>query len=562
MWVSARGDVETYASDALQPKLEDWFVTGGIGDEAREIVKGHNHGAAGVGMVFEESEDEDERDGGDVGDVFSLTPPTMDKGKKKLRPLNTTMANAHFLRSQGTGEDGPRSAPLFSTHPFTTSTGSDAPGTSTPLLLAPSTRSIPLPSTPTPLYPLTLKDTATRTAFYTLRFTQLQQSVCKTVAKAWIKIIEPKKQTRFPYNLGDAGKPTWWPASVRHKEPDHLMKPERHELLLTILRSERVKVSRLQLATAEVVALIKGDGKMGFLMDVYRVAREEERIREEGKEGDGEQEVRVEVSTLDGWEGAELRGSREGSEEKEKEEKKDTRGEKRKRASVPTISSGATTTSTRQTKRRRSLAAATTTTLEQNLGNFPPPSFFHPDPNTATIGLGLLHPQPPCEPMARAHSFSSCAAGIPMSTTSSSITSSESSSSPWLHQNYTFTNANPAFDPTNAFYYPPAQQVYDPNQAMQFDASWNFALDISSANAIPDLSSGGWSGEASFEAQSPSGGELRLNLGVGEGGHVKQNDPIHPHPAFEQHQGQLWHAWPHPQPHHHQHQQQQQQHHS
>lgn len=54
---------------------------------------------------------------------------------------------------------------------------------------------------------------------------------------------------------------------------------ERHLLLLTILRSPKVQVARLQLATAEVVALIRAD-KVSLLMDVYRVAREEEKMRE------------------------------------------------------------------------------------------------------------------------------------------------------------------------------------------------------------------------------------------------------------------------------------------
>ena len=121
------------------------------------------------------------------------------------------------------------------------------------------------------------------------------------IAKEWVKVIEPKKQTRFPYNKGDAGKPTWWPADVRHKEPDHLMKPERHALLLAILRSPQTRIARLQLATAEVIALIKA-GKVTYLMDVYRVAREEERLRDEGL--DPNSPITVSVSSLEGWDAA------------------------------------------------------------------------------------------------------------------------------------------------------------------------------------------------------------------------------------------------------------------
>jgi hypothetical protein len=76
------------------------------------------------------------------------------------------------------------------------------------------------------------------------------------------------------------------------------MKPERHALLLTILRSPEIQVARLQLATAEVVALIKAD-KVSLLMDVYRIAREEEKMREAGVDVDTP--MKVGVSTLDGW---------------------------------------------------------------------------------------------------------------------------------------------------------------------------------------------------------------------------------------------------------------------
>lgn len=61
--------------------------------------------------------------------------------------------------------------------------------------------------------------------FFETRLRQMQQLVCKVVAKCWIKVIEPKKQSNFPYNRGEESKPSWWPANARHKEPDHLMKP-------------------------------------------------------------------------------------------------------------------------------------------------------------------------------------------------------------------------------------------------------------------------------------------------------------------------------------------------
>jgi hypothetical protein len=81
------------------------------------------------------------------------------------------------------------------------------------------------PASGTEYKPLTIGSAEEVATFLETRFRQLQQSGCKVVAKAWIKVIEPKKQTRYPYNRGEESKPEWWPSDVRHKEPDHLMKP-------------------------------------------------------------------------------------------------------------------------------------------------------------------------------------------------------------------------------------------------------------------------------------------------------------------------------------------------
>jgi hypothetical protein len=68
--------------------------------------------------------------------------------------------------------------------------------------------------------------------FYDERFKNCQQSACKLIAKAWIKAVEPKKQSTHPYTGSDEKAPGWWPKPwgnekehrVRHKEPDHLYK--------------------------------------------------------------------------------------------------------------------------------------------------------------------------------------------------------------------------------------------------------------------------------------------------------------------------------------------------
>ena len=72
--------------------------------------------------------------------------------------------------------------------------------------------------------------------FYEQRLKNCQQNACKIMAKAWVKAVEPKKQTNHPYTGSDQKAPGWWPKpwgptkeeKVRHKEPDHLYKPGRH----------------------------------------------------------------------------------------------------------------------------------------------------------------------------------------------------------------------------------------------------------------------------------------------------------------------------------------------
>jgi len=63
--------------------------------------------------------------------------------------------------------------------------------------------------------------------FYVTRFKDLQQFACQLIAKVFIKCLEPKKQAHFPYHKGNISAPPWWPPlnSVRHREPEHLLKP-------------------------------------------------------------------------------------------------------------------------------------------------------------------------------------------------------------------------------------------------------------------------------------------------------------------------------------------------
>ena len=93
--------------------------------------------------------------------------------------------------------------------------------------------------TPTPVpvqkvQQLRIGDSAEVEKFYACRFKDMHQVSCKVIAKAFVKWVEPKKQTHHPYTKGDSKAPPWWPPTtgdenvkVRHKEPDHLSKPGR-----------------------------------------------------------------------------------------------------------------------------------------------------------------------------------------------------------------------------------------------------------------------------------------------------------------------------------------------
>ena len=72
--------------------------------------------------------------------------------------------------------------------------------------------------------------------YYEKVFQNLQQTNCRVLAKAYVKLVEPRKQVNYPYNgrkivagrtqqlEPDETKPPWWPSGVSHREPDHLPK--------------------------------------------------------------------------------------------------------------------------------------------------------------------------------------------------------------------------------------------------------------------------------------------------------------------------------------------------
>ncbi|KAI0180136.1 hypothetical protein GGR52DRAFT_228936 [Hypoxylon sp. FL1284] len=159
---------------------------------------------------------------------------------------------------------------------------------------------------------------------YDERFKSIQQSACKLIAKAWVKAVEPKKQSTHPYTGADEKKPDWWPKAwgpnkeqkVRHKEPDHLYKRERVHLLIHILRmvvepphkqhhSIRklyLNVSKLEEVTNEALSSFFTDkdnpgnfSKKPYLKEIFKVAKMEERY----KDGQIDESTTVYVMTKD-----------------------------------------------------------------------------------------------------------------------------------------------------------------------------------------------------------------------------------------------------------------------
>ncbi|BEI82602.1 hypothetical protein CcaverHIS002_0304700 [Cutaneotrichosporon cavernicola] len=147
---------------------------------------------------------------------------------------------------------------------------------------------------------------------YVDRFTNLGQTVCANILKAWIKVVEPKKQTKYPYKnkRGDEGKaPPWWPVGMRHIEPDHLHKEERPRLLASIIQQasrpraegsaaiaaatapdlRELTISRLHFATAEISSSIP-PRQHYELRQIYLIAKEvrkanEDKVREQRARG-------------------------------------------------------------------------------------------------------------------------------------------------------------------------------------------------------------------------------------------------------------------------------------
>ncbi|KAB8234294.1 DUF2841 domain-containing protein [Aspergillus alliaceus] len=136
--------------------------------------------------------------------------------------------------------------------------------------------------------------------YYEKAFESLQQINCRILAKAYIKLVEPRKQVNYPYNGRkiisgssqqfdpELTKPAWWPSGVTHREPDHLLKAERIRLLVHILcelrTSHAICVEKLKEADQSIRRQILPSERLQVLDEIYSV-REEEEAYLDGRSG-------------------------------------------------------------------------------------------------------------------------------------------------------------------------------------------------------------------------------------------------------------------------------------
>ncbi|KAJ5302202.1 hypothetical protein N7508_007065 [Penicillium antarcticum] len=130
--------------------------------------------------------------------------------------------------------------------------------------------------------------------YYEKVFENLQQTNCRILAKVYVRLVEPRKQVKFPYNgrknvagvthqlSPDETKPPWWPIEVRHREPDHLHKAERIQLLGHILcelrASHGVTARRLRAADETIRRQISPADRINLLDELYYVREKEEKL--------------------------------------------------------------------------------------------------------------------------------------------------------------------------------------------------------------------------------------------------------------------------------------------
>ncbi|KAJ5414924.1 hypothetical protein N7509_000022 [Penicillium cosmopolitanum] len=139
---------------------------------------------------------------------------------------------------------------------------------------------------------ISVKNKVVLRQYYEKVFQNLQQTNCRVIAKAYIKLVEPRKQIQYPYNGRKAmagktqqfspeeTKPPWWPLGVSHREPDHLPKAERIALLIHILcelrTSHGITAQKLKEAGQPIQQHISPIERLKLLDELYYVREKEE----------------------------------------------------------------------------------------------------------------------------------------------------------------------------------------------------------------------------------------------------------------------------------------------
>ncbi|KAL5001204.1 hypothetical protein BDV10DRAFT_160863 [Aspergillus recurvatus] len=188
----------------------------------------------------------------------------------------------------------------------------------------------PSPGPPLKRTTLRVGQTQLLRKYYERAFEDFQQLNCRVIAKAYVKMVEPRKQVHFPYNGKisntsrlanlldpedtepdpEKTKPRWWPEGVKHKEPDHLHKRERIRLLVHILcelkDSHGVTAVKLKDAGLDVRRQIQPEKRLQVLDEIYYVRNQEELYLDGKISGDhmlhvsyGHMEEEVQGSVLD-----------------------------------------------------------------------------------------------------------------------------------------------------------------------------------------------------------------------------------------------------------------------
>ncbi|KAJ5909359.1 hypothetical protein N7504_004002 [Penicillium tannophilum] len=141
---------------------------------------------------------------------------------------------------------------------------------------------------------ISIRDKEFLRRYYEKVFQNLQQTNCRVLAKAYVKLVEPRKQVNYPYNgrkivdgrtqqlNPEETKPPWWPAGVSHREPDHLPKAERVRLLVYLLCELRttygITARRLREADQPIRRQITPIERLQMMDELYEVREEEEKF--------------------------------------------------------------------------------------------------------------------------------------------------------------------------------------------------------------------------------------------------------------------------------------------